>query len=159
VSPFGPSFLPQPRVFPQPFDLLTIPSLRRTPRFPRFHQLTNPSLPTIDLHPSRYQQLTDPSFRNPFVFSSIQNPGGVEVHTSNSQLSVSVPLWQIPCSQNLAASLSPLCPLFCAPSLCFQPFAASFAKNTRVGVPMPMKVKVHPVLCYSLLLPFQGASQ
>ena len=48
----------------------------RTLRFPRFHQLTNPSLPTIDLQPSRYQELTNPSFRNPFVFSSIQNPRG-----------------------------------------------------------------------------------
>jgi hypothetical protein len=79
VSPFGPLIPPQPAVFPQPFDLLTIPSLRRTPRFPRFHQLTNPYVPTIDLQPSRYQQITDPSFRNPFVFSSIQNPWGVAV--------------------------------------------------------------------------------
>jgi hypothetical protein len=111
-------------VFPQPFDLLTIPSLRRTPRFPRFHQLTNPSLPTIDLHPSRYQQLTDPSFRNPFVFSSIQNPPGVwryfclAVHES-----------QVTSFHLVAASLSPLCVLFRTPFLCFQPFAASFAKT------------------------------
>ena len=102
-------------------------SHRPTPRFTRFHQLTNPSLPTIDLELSRYQQSTSPSFRNPFVFSSIQNPGGVWVQTFNFQLcgSASAPAptqsgWQIPCSQQLAASLSSLCSLFHTPSLCFQ---------------------------------------
>src|SRR5467141_3500359 len=46
----------------------------------------------------------------------------------------SVPRWQIPCSQKLAASLSSLCALFRTPVLCFQPVAASFAKTPGVGV-------------------------
>jgi len=108
-------------------------SLRRTPRFPRFHQLTNPSLPTIHLQPSRYQPLTNPSFRNPFVFSSIQNHGGVGVQTFDFHLGASVPRWQIPCSQQFAASFTSLCALFRTPFLSFQPFAASFCENTRVG--------------------------
>jgi hypothetical protein len=55
--------------------------------------------------------------------------------------------------------LSSLCALFRTRSLCSQELAASFAKTPGWAVPMPMKVKVRPVLCYSLLLPFQGASQ
>src|SRR5260370_42404589 len=49
------------------------------------------------------------------------------------RLRVSVSLWQIPCSQKLAASLSSLCPLFRAPFLCFQELAASFCKTPGVG--------------------------
>src|SRR6266478_8214643 len=47
---------------------------------------------------------------------------------------VSVSLWQIPCSQKLAASLASLCPLFRTPFLCFQELAASFCKTPGVGV-------------------------
>jgi hypothetical protein len=99
-------------------------------------------------------------FSQPLCFLIDTKPPGVwGMQTFNFQLCVSVPLWQIPCFQNLAASLRSLCAPFCAPSLCFQQLAASFAKTPGWGVPMPMKVKVRPVLCYSLLLPFQGASQ
>jgi hypothetical protein len=90
---------------------------------------------TIDLQPSRYQQITDPSFRNPFVFSSIQNHGGVGVQTFNFHLGASVPRWQIPCSQQFAASFTSLCALFRTPFLCFQSFAASFAKKPGWGGP------------------------
>jgi hypothetical protein len=45
-----------------------------------------------------------------------KTPGGMGVQTFNFQLCVSVSLWQIPCSQQLAASLTSLC-LFSAPRL------------------------------------------
>ena len=51
------------------------------------------------------------------------------------RFSASVPRWQIPCSQKLAASLSSLCALFGTRSLCFQPLAASFAKTPGWGYP------------------------
>src|SRR5216684_6259173 len=51
------------------------------------------------------------------------------------RLCVSMFLWQIPCSQQLAASCTSLCALFRAPFLCFQSFAASFSKTPGVGVP------------------------
>jgi hypothetical protein len=149
VSPFRPSFSPQPVVYSR--NRLLLPSsaprnvkispLRaiflatrlprapfakghstlttshcRTPRFPRFHRLTNPSLPTIDLQPSRYQQLTNPSFRNPFVFSSIQNPRGCR--GADFQFSISVALRRrLPRparggKSHVFRDLQPLCPLF-----------------------------------------------
>src|SRR5229473_729411 len=53
-------------------------------------------------------------------------------------VSVSLPAptrswWQIPCSQQLAASCTSLCALFRTPFLCFQSFAASFSKTPGVG--------------------------
>jgi len=113
---------------------------------------------TIDLQPSRYQQLTDPSFRNPFVFSSIQNPwgcGGVSAWLFTSHRSrVTSHVLSFGCRlfHLSLRSFSHSLPLFS--TVC-----SLFCENTPLGVPMPMKVKVHPVLCYSLLLPFQGASQ
>jgi hypothetical protein len=105
----------------------------RTLRFPRFHQLTNPSLPTIDLQPSRYQQLTNPSFRNPFVFSSIQNPwgcGGADFQFSPRCL----------CASVANPMFSAVCRLF-VPSLgsfphsfpLFSRACSLFLQNTRVG--------------------------
>src|SRR5713226_2940004 len=61
-------------------------------------------------------------------------------------LRVSVSLWQIPCSQQFAASLSSLCPLFCTPFLCFQPLAASFCKTPGVGVSWPIPTFRHSYL-------------
>ena len=41
-----------------------------------FHALTNPSSTVIDLQVLYSQTLTNPFSRNPFPFTSIQNPGG-----------------------------------------------------------------------------------
>src|ERR1700730_5033257 len=49
------------------------------------------------------------------------------------RLCVSVPLWQIPCSQQFAASLASLCALLRTPVVCFQSFAASFTKTPGGG--------------------------
>ena len=48
---------------------------------------------------------------------------------------LSMSLWQIPCSQQFAASCASLCALFRAPFLCFQSFGASFHKTPGWGVP------------------------
>src|SRR5713226_5965532 len=50
-------------------------------------------------------------------------PNPLPLFTSRHFSSVS--LWQIPFSQQLAASLSSLCAPFCTPFLCFHWFAAS----------------------------------
>jgi hypothetical protein len=112
-------------------------------RFPRFHQLTNPSLPTIDLQPSRYQQLTNPSFRNPFVFSSIQNARGCG--GAHFQFSISSPLRRhLPRparggKSHVLSSLPPLCPLFALfsalPSFVFNRLQPLFPKHPGWGVP------------------------
>jgi len=80
------------------------------------------------------------------VFNNLRtlsiNTRGVTLRHSYSRvlrLSVSVSLWQIPCSQQLAASCTSRCALFRAPSLSFQSFAASFSKTPGVGgVPRPL---------------------
>ena len=41
-----------------------------------FHALTNPSSTVIDLQALYFHTLTNPFPRNPFPFTSIQNPGG-----------------------------------------------------------------------------------
>ena len=53
----------------------------------------------------------------------------------------SVPLWQISCSQQLAASCTFLCALFRAPFLGFQSVAASFPKTPGVGVPQHFRAE------------------
>jgi len=70
---------------------------------------------------------------------SIATGGGTPRNSYSSllRLCVSVSLWQIPCSQQLAASYSSLCALFRAPFLCFQSFAASFSKTPGVGGTLP----------------------
>src|SRR5713226_6415271 len=45
---------------------------------------------------------------------------------------------QLFCLQAVAASFTSLCALFRTPFLCFQPFAASFAKTPGVGVGSPV---------------------
>jgi hypothetical protein len=132
VSPFRPFFPPQPAVFPQPFDLLTIPSLRRTPRFPRFHQLTNPSLPPSICNPPVISRLQIPLFATP-LFSHRYKTTGVSGYfclaVHESQVTSHKPrpfIW-------LPPLCSPLCALFRTPFLCFQPFAASFAKTPGWG--------------------------
>jgi hypothetical protein len=42
-----------------------------------FQELTNPSSTLVDQHAPRFQTLTNPFSRNPFLFTSIQNPRGV----------------------------------------------------------------------------------
>ena len=83
---------------------------------------------TARRHPSYFQWLPH----------SFDRHGGVPPPTFLSgprRFSASVPRWQIPCSQKLAASLSSLCALFGTRSLCFQPLAASFAKTPGWGYP------------------------
>ena len=67
---------------------------------------------------------------------SIATGGGTPRNSYSSllRLCVSVSLWQIPCSQQLAASYSAL---FRAPFLCFQSFAASFSKTPGAGGTCP----------------------
>src|SRR6266851_5561935 len=61
-------------------------------------------------------------------------------HYFSSALFLSRIQSQASSSQELAASLSSLCPLFCAPSVCFQSFAASFPKMPGVGASrMPLR--------------------
>ena len=105
MSPVRPYFLPQPRVFPQSFDFAG------------------------PLFSYSYKSL----FPQPLSFHIHTKPPGCEgAHFQFSTLRL-CPLWQIPCSQNLAASLSSFCVLFCTRSLCFQELAASFAKTPGVG--------------------------
>src|SRR6266478_1381431 len=70
---------------------------------------------------------------------SIATGGGTPPHSYSSllRLCVSVSLWQIPCSQQLAASCTYLCAFFRAPFLCFQSFAASFSKTPGLGGTCP----------------------
>ena len=69
----------------------------------------------------------------------IATRGGTLWHSYSRllRLCASVSPWQIPCSQQLAASCISLCALFRAPFLCFQSFAASFAKTPGVGGTCP----------------------
>src|SRR5258708_18422838 len=104
---------------------------------------THHSLPTLLLSPlcfhtplPRSARGTNPFSRNPFLFTSIQNPRGCGLR--NPKLSTafsvrSVPLWQIHLFQELAASLASLCTLFRTRFLCFQSLAASFSKTPGVG--------------------------
>jgi hypothetical protein len=62
----------QPFSIPQAFE-----DMRRFRRSLYFHQLTNPSLATIDFHILCSHQLTNPFSHNSFLFSSIQNTGAV----------------------------------------------------------------------------------
>ena len=55
---------------------------------------------------------------------------------SRPPLGVSVCLWQIPCSQQFAASFPSLCALFRTPFLCFQQLGASFSRIPGGGVPL-----------------------
>ena len=98
---------------------------------------THHPLPTLFLPPLCFHTLTNCFSRNPFIFTSIQIPrgcGGQEPKAPHGFLCASVPLWQIHLFQELAASLSSLCALFCTRLLCFQSFAASFPNPPGVGV-------------------------
>jgi hypothetical protein len=88
-------------------------------------------LPTLCFH-----NLTNRFSRKPFIFTSIQIHRGITLRPSYSRLirlCGSLSLWQISCSQQLAASYTSLCALFRTPILCFQSFAASFPKTPGVG--------------------------
>jgi len=110
-APFGPSFSPQPNVYPQPFDFarplfsytyelpLPIDRFARPlfswsyklpfPQIFYFHndlrcpivfrlpsnRAPSPSTP-IDLYAFCFLALINPFFVNPFIFTSIQIPGG-----------------------------------------------------------------------------------
>jgi hypothetical protein len=98
----------------------------------------HPFLPPLCFH-----NLTNRFSRKPFIFTSIQIPRGVTLRPSYSRLirlCGSVSLWQIPCSQQLAASYISLRALFRTPILCFQSFAAAFPKTPGVGGTCPSDI-------------------
>jgi len=106
--------------------------------FERKRFVFHPILPPLYFH-----TLTNRFSRKHFGFTFIRNPRGVTLRHSYSRLirlCGSVSLWQIPCSQQLAASYTSLCALFRAPILCFQSFAASFPKTPGVGGTCPSVV-------------------
>jgi hypothetical protein len=173
ASPFGPPIPPQPRVYSRNRPLVPSSAPRSvnispvraiflatrhstlatshcpTPRFPRFHRLTNPSS-TIDLQPSRYQQITNPAFRNPFVFSSIQNPrgcGGAHFHFSTLWLCVSVanPMFSAVCGLFVVSLRS-----FLHSFPLFSTGCRLFSQNTRGGIQLQLprqKTKGHAGAC------------
>ncbi len=111
--------------------------------FPVFERST-PLLPITSLQPQQFHAITHSfaqrraaippifnGFRTLSIATGVYTPPNVPFRTSPPLCSV--PRWQIPCSQKLAASLSSLCALFRAPFLCFQELAASFAKTPGVG--------------------------
>jgi len=120
VSPFRPSFPPQPRVYSQPFDFVG------------------------PLFSYSYGLFVVPKTVNSFAIRQIRTLCAKYRGWGVSAASVpSVPArpeggspWQTPCSQQFAASLSSLCSLFGTPFLCFQQLAASFPKTPGVGVPL-----------------------
>jgi hypothetical protein len=59
------------------FNNFQIPSSRRVSPSLSFHQVTNPSSPTVDFYPHSFHQLTNPSSHNSLLFKFIQNPRGV----------------------------------------------------------------------------------
>jgi len=86
---------------------------------------------------------------NPFRIRTYRNTGGWGASPLVQGLRVSVSLpapalsgWQIPCSQQLAASCTSLCAFFRTPFLCFQELAASFSKTPGVGVPQHFRAEL-----------------
>ena len=117
MSPFRPSFSPQPVVYSQPFGFVG------------------------PLFSYSYGLFIVPKKVKPFAIKQIRTLCAKYRGWGMSAASVpSVParpeggsLWQTPCSQQFAASLSSLCPLFGTRSLYFQQVAASFRKTPGVG--------------------------
>ena len=116
MSPFRPFLLPQSECFPR----------------------------TIDFYRLCFHILTNPFSRNPFRFTSIQNPGGwadslrLYLATRHSPLATS-PLFSSTCRL-----LRSLCPLLYTPVLCFQSFPASFCKMRGWGYRIPNAFTGHP---------------
>jgi hypothetical protein len=93
VPPFRPSLSRDSVCIRVPLDLNMQVSLSAAPSFRLpsahypltnflalyFHHLTNPSSHLLDLVPLYFHDLTNPFSRNPFHFTSIQNPRGVGV--------------------------------------------------------------------------------
>jgi hypothetical protein len=77
VSPFPPSFNSNSQCI-RTRSCHSLPTIDHplSPLF-SFHALTNPSSTLIDLQALYFHALTNPFPRNPFSFTSIQNPGGV----------------------------------------------------------------------------------
>ncbi len=109
MSPFGPLIPPQPAVYSQPFDFVG-------PLFSYSYGLF--------VVPKKVK-----SFAIGWGVSAASVPSVPARPEGGS-------LWQTPCSQQFAASLSSLCSLFGTPFLCFQQLAASFPKTPGVGVPL-----------------------
>ena len=75
MSPLPPSFISNCMCIPSR-SRHSLPTIdhRLSPLF-SFHALTNPSSTLIDLQVLYFHTLTNPFSRNPFPFTSIQNPG------------------------------------------------------------------------------------
>ena len=135
MSPIGPSFSPQPVVYLR--HQLLSPSLSPTPfppityiQTPRFHAITHSfAQRSAPIHPIfngfRTLSITTGVYPNGSPLHSLHAPVPSPASTRSG--------WQTPCSQQLAASLVSFCTLFRAPLLCFQSFAASFAKTPGGG--------------------------
>jgi hypothetical protein len=80
-----------------------------------------------------FHNLTNPIFRKPFVFTSIQNARGVPYCCLPAALCVSVSLWQTPSFQQLAASFPLLALFFELVSFVFRDLQTLFAKHRGVG--------------------------
>jgi len=112
------------------------------------HAITTPLFLITSLQPLCFHVIAHsfPQRRSAIRFAfnnlhtlSIATGGGTPRHSYSSllRLCVSVSLWQIPCSQQLAASCTSLRALFRPPFLCFQSFAASFSKTPGLGGTCP----------------------
>ncbi len=112
------------------------------------HAITTPLFLITSLQPLCFHVIAHsfPQRRSAIRFAfnnlhtlSVATGGGTPRHSYSRllRLCVFASLWQIPCSQQLAASCTSLCAIFRAPFLCFQSFAASFFQNTRGGGYLP----------------------
>ena len=100
-----------------------------------FHALTNPSCRPIDLQVLYFHTLTNPFSRNPFPFSSIQNPpgvGGVRLHQLCVLCASALKNCLTPFLTYCCALLKSLYSLFQPRVLCFQSLADSFCKTPGV---------------------------
>jgi hypothetical protein len=142
VSPLPPAFNSKP-VCIRTRSCYSLPTIdySLSPSF-CFHALTNPSFTLIDLQVLHFHTLTNPFSRNPFSFTSIQNPRGVGGCVSFSTLRRCLPRpgrgasalknCLTPFLTYSYGLLESLCPLFQARVLCFQSLADSFCKTPGV---------------------------
>jgi hypothetical protein len=161
VSPFRPSFSPQPRVFPpspralSPLSTAFTPNRSLTPLSTGFTQRHRgvggwtSYYPLLTTHYPLSSSFVFITLRNPFPANPLyshpyKTPGVPPLPSFLSQASRPLCLCalrclptagrQIPSFQELAASFPSLCPLLRTRSLCFQSFAASFRKTPGGGV-------------------------
>ena len=132
VSPFPPSFNSN-SVCIRAGSCYSLPTIDYPPSpVLGFHVLTNPSPRLIDLQVLYFHTLTNPFSRNPFPFSSIQNPpgvGGVRLHQLCVLCASALKNCLTPFLTYCCALLKSLYSLFQPRVLCFQSLADSFCKT------------------------------